>query len=202
MYVWRRKESRNAREPKLTHKQDIDIVVLTPGKTAEQLKDLLVRADSRFYTIRPKDLYATYRILWFNLLTTGGSSYSLGRYHACKVDILLPGTMNIPLVPQNLVLSIRKFPLMPMMPLLLLKLQAWMDHGSAIKQHLRDKQPVDVLDINQLLVLAVARGVSLSTDAWMPESFVEAAKSRVVIFGKLYPSSRQYWRKLGFGKKL
>ncbi|KAH7370275.1 hypothetical protein BKA65DRAFT_387741, partial [Rhexocercosporidium sp. MPI-PUGE-AT-0058] len=163
---------------------DIDIVVLTSEKTAEELKDLLVRTDSRFYLVRSKDPFAKYRILY--------SSYLLGCYHACKVNILLPRTMNIPPVPQNLVVRIRDFLLMPIIPLLLLKLQAWLDHGSATKQHLREKQFVDAQDINQLLTLAVARGMKLSAEAWMPESFVEAAKSRVIVYDKHFPGSRSH----------
>lgn len=85
-----------------------------------------------------------------------------------------------------------------MIPLLLLKLQAWLDHGNATKQHLRDKQPVDVQDIKQLLRLAVNQGVVLNTGTWMPESFLDAAKSRIVIFEKRFPSSHRYWRQLGF----
>ncbi|KAL5313041.1 hypothetical protein ACEPPN_019468 [Leptodophora sp. 'Broadleaf-Isolate-01'] len=181
---------------------DIDIVVLTSEKTAEELKNLLVRTDSRFYLVRSKDPSASYRVLWFNLLNTAGSSYILGRYHACKADILLPGIMNIPPVPQNLVVYIREFPLMPMIPLLLLKLQAWLDHGNATKQHLREKQPVDAQDINQLLILAVARGVKLSAEAWMPESFVEAAKRRVVVYGEKFPGSRCHWRQLGLERNV
>ena len=87
---------------------------------------------------------------------------------------------------------------MLMLPLLLLKLQAWLDHGNATKYHLRAKQPVDVQDINQLLVLAVALGVSLSTEAWMPKSFVEAATRRVVLYGRQHPGSKCHWRRLGF----
>jgi hypothetical protein len=173
--------------------------VLTSQKTAEELKDLLVRADSRFYLIRSKDLCATYRVLWFNLLTTAGSSsYSLGRYHACKVDILLPGIMNIPAVPPKLIEHVRHLPLMPMMPLLLLKLQAWSDHGSAIKQHLRTKQPMDAQDINQLLLLAVARGVKLNTPTWILPSFIEATKRRVAVYTREFPMSRRQWQQLGF----
>jgi len=173
-------------------------VVLTSEKTDEELKDILVRNDSHFYLVRSKDPFAKYRVLWFNLLTTTSSSYSFGRYNACKVDILLPGVMNIPSVPQNLVVRIRELPLMPMIPLLLLKLQAWSDHGIATKQHLREKRPVDAQDINRLLVLAVAQGVKLNTGTWMPVSFVEAAKRRVVVYGIEYPDSRRHWRRLGF----
>jgi hypothetical protein len=106
--------------------------------------------------------------------------------------------MNIPLVPQDLVVYLRGLPLMPMIPLLLLKLQAWSDHGTAIKLHLRQKQPVDVQDINRLLTLAVARGVKLNTESWLPEPFVETAKRRVVRYSEEFPVSRRHWHTLGF----
>lgn len=47
-----------------------------------------------------------------------------------------------------------KYPLMPFLPLLLLKLQAWQDHGESAKLFMRDKQPTDVQDILELLRLA------------------------------------------------
>lgn len=106
--------------------------------------------DSNFYTVASKDPRATYRVLW----------YRLGYSRSCKVDVLMPGIMNIPPVPAARIAYRRsrsELPLIPFLPLLLLKLQAWMDHGEADKFYLRVKQYVDVQDIGDLLELAVAK---------------------------------------------
>ncbi|KAJ3720070.1 hypothetical protein C8R42DRAFT_108613 [Lentinula raphanica] len=137
---------------------DIDMVVLTSQYTQEQLKYILVRYDSRFYLIDSKDPNATYRVLWFRLT---------GYHRSCKVDLLLPGIMNIPSVePARIVrvgdivgapagsILFRDYPLMPFLPLLLLKLQAWQDHGESPKLFVREKQQMDVRDIRELLQLA------------------------------------------------
>lgn len=73
--------------------------------------------DSNFYTVASKDPRATYRVLW----------YRLGYSRSCKVDVLMPGIMNIPPVPAARIAYRRsrsELPLISFLPLLLLKLQA------------------------------------------------------------------------------
>ncbi|KAJ7093405.1 hypothetical protein B0H15DRAFT_776874 [Mycena belliarum] len=172
---------------------DVDIVCLTETHTQAQLKAILVATDSNFYTIASRDPLATYRVLW----------YRLGLRRSCKVDVLIPGIMNIPSVPGPRIAYRRSrsdLPLMPFLPLLLLKLQAWMDHGEADKLHPRVKQYIDVGDIGELLALAVSTyGVDLKKDRkWLPESFVRAAAKRVKAYVKRYPESGEQWREIGF----
>ncbi|KAJ7154508.1 hypothetical protein C8R46DRAFT_439348 [Mycena filopes] len=172
---------------------DVDIVCLTDKHTQAELKAILVANDTNFYTIASKDPFATYRVLW----------YRLGIRRSCKVDVLIPGIMNIPAVPLQQIVCRRSrsdLPLMPFLPLLLLKLQAWMDHGEAEKYYLRAKQSVDVRDIDELLELA---GSKYNTDLkregkWLPESFVKAAAQRVRAYVRKYPEEADSWRAIGF----
>lgn len=88
---------------------------------------------------------------------------------------------------------------MPFLALLLLKLQAWMDHRAADKFYLRAKQYVDVEDIDELLELASNEyDVNLRTEKWLPDSFVREAKKRVTEYVSKFPDSRDHWRELGF----
>ncbi|KAJ7446571.1 hypothetical protein FB451DRAFT_1567791 [Mycena latifolia] len=172
---------------------DVDIVCLTEKHTQAELKAVLVANDSNFYTIASKDPLATYRVLW----------YRLGYHRSCKVDVLTPGIMNIPAVPVPRIAYHRSrsaLPLMPFLPLLLLKLQAWMDHREAAKYYLVIKQYVDVQDIGDLLELAVSKyEVDLRKDGkWLPESFVRAAAKRVKAYIRSYPDSAEHWRDIGF----
>jgi hypothetical protein len=173
-----------------TH-QDVDIVCLTDKYTQAELKAILVANDSNFYTVASKDPFATYRVLWHRI--------GLRR---CKVDVLLPGIMNIPAVPIPRITyrSRSDLPLMPFLPLLLLKLQAWMDHREADKFYLRDKQHVDVRDIGELLELAVSKyNVDLKQDGkWLPESFLRAAAKRVKAYVQSFPDSAEPWKEIGF----
>ncbi|THU75320.1 hypothetical protein K435DRAFT_974877 [Dendrothele bispora CBS 962.96] len=210
---------------------DIDMVVLTSSYTQEELKNRLVSYDPRFYTVASKDPLATYRVLWFRLS---------GYRRCCKVDLLLPGVMNIPLVPLERIyrmkdhqstvtsesslssyystLSTRSadYPLMPFLPLLLLKLQAWQDHGESPKLYMREKQPTDVKDINELLDLAVtkyaivtvrvsakgstSKGQTLleKEKIWLPATFIRDGKTRVRKYVEMYPASRRQWKVIGF----
>src|SRR5262245_40558493 len=84
------------------------MAVLTQDVSAETIKALLVAGDSKFFLVRSKNPHNTYRVLWYNLSSTpsGSSSYasSYASYHSrkCKVDILSPGTLNVPLTNQIL----------------------------------------------------------------------------------------------------
>ncbi|KAJ7754185.1 hypothetical protein DFH07DRAFT_886418 [Mycena maculata] len=173
---------------------DVDIVCLTETHTQADLKAILVSADSNFYTIASKDPFATYRVLWYRLL---------GYRRSCKVDVLLPGIMNIPSVPIPRIAYRRSrsdLPLMPFLPLLLLKLQAWMDHRESPKIYFRTKQVVDARDIEDLLELAVSKyGIDLKKDGkWLPDSFIQAAVKRVKAYVKRFPDSAGNWQEIGF----
>ncbi|KAJ3760679.1 hypothetical protein EV360DRAFT_39294 [Lentinula raphanica] len=175
---------------------DIDMVVLTSQYTQEHLKYILVRYDSRFYLIDSKDPNATYRVLWFRLT---------GYHRSCKVDLLLPGIMNIPSVePARIVRPrFRDYPLMPFLPLLLLKLQAWQDHGESPKLFVREKQQMDVRDIRELLQLAEDQYALPKVEApHLLESFIQAGRMRVRKFVRLHPWSEKQWRLLGFVSEL
>ncbi|KAJ6450364.1 hypothetical protein C8R45DRAFT_1224099 [Mycena sanguinolenta] len=172
---------------------DVDIVCLTDTLTQEALKAILVATDSNFYTVASKDPFATYRVLW----------YRLGYRRSCKVDVLQPGIMNIPAVPVPRIAYRKRrsdLPLMPFLPLLLLKLQAWMDHRAEVKPYLHAKQYVDVRDIGELLELATEKyDVNIKLDAkWLPESFLRAAVARVKAYVKCFPDSAEQWRSIGF----
>lgn len=112
--------------------------------------------------------------------------------------------MNIPSVPDDRIIfksSASDIPLMPFLPLLLLKVQAWEDHGNSPRLYFRQKQPTDVCDINQLLNLALSDQpkfrVRLEKE-WLPEDFLKEGNRRVRAYIKAYPTTRRHWKFLGF----
>ncbi|KAI0095210.1 hypothetical protein BDY19DRAFT_988973 [Irpex rosettiformis] len=91
---------------------DVDLVVLTTAYDQERLKALLVERDTTFYLSPAKTFGATYKVLWARL------GYSFLPCDSCKVDVLIPGIMNIPDVPNQRIVTIDRFPVMPIIPLL------------------------------------------------------------------------------------
>lgn len=106
--------------------------------------------------------------------------------------------MNIPSVPRDKVLRIDGLPVMPLIPLILLKLQAWQDHRSAFKAYLSSKQWTDVSDLRILLPIAIRRGDSLKKEThWVPVSFTSAAKERIGWYLESYRDQAGLWKQIG-----
>lgn len=186
-----------------------------PIRTAEQIKALLVNGDpSHFYLRLPRDPMAPYRILYYR------KSYP-GTW--CKVDILVPGIMNLPNIPsalpvlrsaviddarasrgtRNCLTTPSDIPVVPFSLLLLLKLQAWADHRVATELYKRVKQHQDASDV-QLLLQSKGLIKELSrTQPWRDASlfsqeFQRLSKERVKSYCNEYPVRAALWQRLGF----
>ncbi|KAJ3536286.1 hypothetical protein NM688_g6859 [Phlebia brevispora] len=173
---------------------DVDLIVVTSSYTTEMLKQLLVSTARATFYLRPaKTPGATYKVL-FAKLSPGDF-----RYRSCKVDILVPGILNIPSVPSHHILRIDGLPVMPLIALLLLKLQGWEDHRTSSRWDMQQKQYVDVRDINQLLQIAVGRGENVRNATWLPQDFITTGQERLNRFlSVLRPASSQSWKTIGF----
>lgn len=177
--------------------QDLDILILNAPYDQETIKRMLTVANPAFYTVASKTIGATYRVLWYN-----PRGWSLTpRFDSIKVDILLPGIMDIPSFSANHINTnnSRQLPAAPFSIVLLLKLQAWSQHRAAFKTYLNIKQYTDASDLEVLVPLAATNGVRIS-EAVLPSSFVEAAKDRVLEYVRHCPSSRtiSQWKTIGF----
>lgn len=177
--------------------QDLDILILNSPYDQETIKRMLTGANPGFYTVAAKTIGATYRVLWYHPL-----GWSLTpRIGSVKVDILLPGIMDIPSFSAAHIdtSNSRRLPAAPFSIVLLLKLQAWSQHRTAFKTYLYRKHYTDKSDLETLVPLAAAKGVRIS-EAVLPSSFVEAAKNRVLDYVGRYPASSSIseWRTIGF----
>ncbi|KAG7440675.1 uncharacterized protein BT62DRAFT_1012449 [Guyanagaster necrorhizus] len=189
---------------------DIDIVITSPNPYGglweqEDLKDLLVQTDDKFYVVSSKNPFANYRLLYYDLSGTSRVSRDLRR--CCKVDVLVPGSMNIPPIPpSSIIWQLEKLPVMPFILLLLMKLQGWMDHGNSAALHIQAKQPIDVRDIRELLALSLVPRTTnqnawmmMKREGWIPQSFVDEGQMRVREFVRRYPDTEKKWRQIGLG---
>ncbi|KAI0365374.1 hypothetical protein BV20DRAFT_1028094 [Pilatotrama ljubarskyi] len=173
---------------------DVDLVVLTTVYTQESLKEMLVQDNKQFTLVRSRNPRATYRVLWYRIP---------GTYQRCKVDILIPGILNVPVVPEEHIFTKAPhyLPMMPLIPQLLLKLQGWSDHRASPRSDMKFKQYVDVLDIDALLEIVCKRKLRIDDkDArWVPESMIVDALStlrKYVLFAST--GSVWNWRSIGF----
>ena len=177
--------------------QDLDILILNSPHDQEMIKRMLMGANPAFYTITAKTIGATYRVLWYHPL---GLSLTpcIG---SVKVNILLPGIMDIPSFSAAHIdtSNSRRLPAAPFSIVLLLKLQAWSQHRTTFKTYLYRKHYTDESDLETLVPLAVAKGMRIS-EAVLPLSFVEAAKIRVLEYVGRYPASSTIseWRTISF----
>lgn len=171
---------------------DIDMIILSNQHTQEELKVLIVETDRKFFLVKPRTPGATYKILYYTLHTGG----------FCKVDVLVPGILAIPSVPASNIVYTRVpgVPVMPIVAVLLLKLQGWTDHRDSEREDFQEKQWVDIEDIREMLN-AWANGYrkeTLFTGAWMPEEFVHAGQGRIEEFLEECPDTEGHWRAMGF----
>ncbi|KZT08222.1 uncharacterized protein LAESUDRAFT_757902 [Laetiporus sulphureus 93-53] len=173
---------------------DVDLIVLT-DEDAEGLKRLLIKKDSRFYLIPARKRDADYKVLWYAL--------SSSRSRRCKVDILTPGTLDLPNVPSQHIKRKQRLPVMPILPLLLTKLRGWTDHWKSLRGDKWRKLRNDVKDINELLSIACRTGTYINSNSlrWLREDFqdlVDDSQKRIYKYVKRYRGSADYWERLGF----
>ena len=174
----------------------MDVIVLTQDLDPEDIKDLLVSAPE-FHLVPSKNPNNTYRVLWFSLLTTTTNDSTT----RCKVDILTPGLLGIPPIPRQHRVFISDVPLIPLLPLIFLKLRGWTDHLASHHRRMQEKTWVDEEDIDEMLCLGVetyaARLEAEEAKGWMPEWFVEEGRMRAERYARAFPDSIGWWRRLG-----
>jgi len=167
---------------------DVDILCLTNDWDQEALKRALVRRNSNFFLVPSRDPTATYQVLWYR----GAMNSKI------KVDILLPGIMNIPAISPSLIVHKEGLPVAPLSLVFLLKLQAWSQHGASSETRFRLKQPTDEADIQQLLPILERDRIKPDKDVSLPSSFRKAAVERVQEYVRRRPNSAETWRRIGY----
>ncbi|KAH8916321.1 hypothetical protein BT69DRAFT_1270553 [Atractiella rhizophila] len=177
---------------------DVDILVLPRPwdlSSQEDIKRSVVRVDSRFYLRDAKTPGATDKVLYFK-------AYSYSRTYT-KVDLLLPGVMNLPTLPPEKVMMIGDLPIGPFSLLLLTKLQCWDDNRQAIQYFKQQKQYTDASDIEALLRLPNAKMLRKEENWFLDadvlgERICRLTPPRVKRICGAYPKMKRDWQLLGF----
>lgn len=175
----------------------------------EELKERLVRSDPNFYLVPARNPGNTFQVLWYQLPGRDGQSSSGSR--RCKVDILLTGSepLAIPFIPPDRIKyhpsgSARQsqIPLLPLLPLILLKVQGWLDHrDDDLRPWMKSKVPQDEQDLRRLLELAYnsENFTRMKEDlGWLEGWFVNKAETWVKKYVDEWEDSALDWAVLGF----
>lgn len=165
--------------------------------------------DSNFFLASPENPHATYKVLWYDIPPTSvpRSPHSPSIIRPCRVNILAPGVMNIPDVPQGCAVIASGewwgLPLMPLIPLLMLRLQDWMEHRKPgvrfSRRSVENQRNDEFLTIGDLLDVGVRRGYTLDAyRAWLPVSLLETAEEQILTYNSYHPMKAGHWQRLGF----
>ena len=182
----------------LIETQDIDIVVSeAPDEhfDPEWIKDMIRRADYRYFLEPSRQPGATYHILYCRL---PGWATDPGR--RVKLDILVPPTLGLPKITVSEAIPINGIPVMPVFDLLIMRTQGWWEHRISSRSDFRKKVNNDVSEIFALLQCAMEEGVSYVNEAnkrrHSPE-FMGRARTFVNSFVNIHGGYQQ-WRALQF----
>ncbi|KAJ3566656.1 hypothetical protein NP233_g6861 [Leucocoprinus birnbaumii] len=202
-------ENRNPRH----ERQDVDVIVLVPPAspaaaeiTVEEIKFLIsTNSSSDFYLTPSQDPIATHTILHY-VLTPFHPHPEDPQHHACKVDLLLPGTIGIPKhIPTDVIHYEDYFPDIPLLPfgaLILLKVRAWNERhvDTKLRKSVMEKKiKTDEEDLRELLDLAVNHYMVRlrKIEMWTGWEWVDQHRDIVRKFAKKFPGTRRDWEEIG-----
>ena len=165
---------------------------------------MITSQNACFYLVNPRTIGAEYMVLWYHPHGRGSMRNERGstrRPLAVKIDILLPGIMDLPSfdsrwIDYNNDLSL---PTAPLSLVLLHKVRGWWERINSPDDHHYQKHWQDAHDVATLAPLASEMGVTIGDDA-LPDDFIESASEWVNNFIAAYPKfrTRSHWRQIGF----
>jgi len=177
--------------------QDVDVLILdSQYDDQEEIKRMIASQNSRFYLVNAKTIGAHWKVLWYHPRGRGSTK----RPAAIKIDVLLPGIMELPSFDPYWIdydNSLR-LPTAPLSLVLLHKVRGWSERIDSTG-HQYEKRWQDARDVATLAPLASRMGVTIHDDV-LPDEFIESASEWVNDFVATYPKlrTRYHWRKIGF----
>jgi len=177
--------------------QDLDILCLTPYPGgAEAIKRQLCVQDDRFYTVRARNPNNRWKVLYWR---TDSDEPGFERF---KIDILIPGVMDLPYVHPHYIVKIDKLPCAPLVLLLFHKLQGWDERRGSHRSDFLAKIPGDVRDIGDLLRIANGLGLKVTkSKPYISLSFRELSYRRVREFSIQHRAYIPFWMGLGLDEE-
>jgi len=173
---------------------DIDIFCLTQySGGAEAIKQELCQANNRFYTVRARNPRNPWNVLWWQGQFNGAPSPV-----KIKIDILIPGVLDLAYVHPSYIDWFNGLPCAPLDLTLLHKLKGWDDRHYSPRQDQRAKIPWDAQDIWDLLQRADEVRLNITNyRPYITDSFRDASYRRLRKFALEYPEDESLFRGLG-----
>ncbi|KAK0452179.1 uncharacterized protein EV420DRAFT_695250 [Desarmillaria tabescens] len=182
---------------------DVDILISSRICDIEPLKRFLVAQNpDNFYLVDAKTPRARWKVLWYQ---DHGRDGNLER---TKVDIMKPGTMQLPMIFSEAIVDKQGLPVVPLSILLLHKLRGWEDNMKSRKAYLRRKHNANVGDIGSLLRIVIegmGKQEKKNSKRWkrfaqeqFSKIFQDGTKRRVKLFSERYPEYGDMWKELGW----
>lgn len=169
-----------------------------PNETdPEDIKDILENEDGRFIRRPSRFRNRSYTVLEYCL----PGYQTLGR--KLKVDIIVSGwgNLDIPRISWRKLIDIDDIPVMPILPLLFLKMQGWDAHRMSPRRDFQAKEEGDIQDVEQLLDIACEQGARVQDHqgTWILRYIsYERALNLSSKFLNAVPSSSRAMSNLGF----
>lgn len=174
---------------------DIDIVVSKKHCNAEDIKEVIVEADDRYYLERSRKRGENHHKLYCRL-----PGWTTDKTRCVKVDILVPPTLNLPMIKWSEICIINDIPCMPIFDLLVMKVQGWRNRRESERAVDHAKLNDDVSDTYALLECAKQENVSFvdeSDESRHTPEFISHARDLVNKFVHVNGKHHK-WRALGF----
>jgi hypothetical protein len=179
--------------------QDIDIVVSEQGSwDAEEIKEVIVESDDRYYLEPSRKRGETYQKLYCRL-----PGWTIDEGRRIKIDILVPPSLKLPEITEFDAVHLDgmvDIPVMPLFDLLVMKTQGWWDHRRSPRRDWQAKESTDVSDILALLKRARKERVSYDDEAdeyRHSQQFMSHARTLAIRFVDVNGWDT-HWRALGF----
>jgi hypothetical protein len=177
--------------------QDVDVLILDSQWDQETVKWMMTEENPCFYLVDAKTAGADWKVLWYHPYGSG----STRRTWAVKIDILLPGIIELPTFDPGWIEydNNHKLPTAPLSLVLLHKVLGWWERINSLDDYHYEKHWQDARDVANLAPLASQMGVTIDDDV-LPDSFIDSASEWVNAFIAKYPKfrTRYHWRKIGF----
>ncbi|CCM06854.1 uncharacterized protein FIBRA_09159 [Fibroporia radiculosa] len=175
---------------------ELDIIVLSEDHPPRKLEEMLTAEDKDFYLIQPKGSPDAPKVLCSKL-----PSKSDERKRGCKVNVLVPSMLDLPVVQRDRLEKIGDVLVLHPVLLLFTKLRTWSDRRISSRSYMQSTQHNDdVRYISELLSIVRGRGENVSRGGaqWIPMTTMDAAWCRLAEYAEEYPTSKTNLRVIGF----
>jgi hypothetical protein len=173
--------------------QDVDVLILGSEYDQETIKRMMTVQNECFYLKNPSTPGANWKKLYYR------TKDSTGHPAAIKIDVLIPGSAEIPPFNPFWINDRYILPVAPLLLVLLHKVLGWRERFNSPDYYQYKKHWRDASDVEYLVSHTSKMRVTIDYGV-LPENFIDSARTWVREFMAEYPRAeiRWYWENIGF----